>query len=149
MALTSQVQVDLAMESERWVRALVTCDNSYPAGGYPLPPSLFGLNAFLRQKFGGGGENVIFPAVIGGCHSSAQVICDVDTVTGKMRIFYPSGGGAASPGALANPAIATGAVAMTSAAANGANDLVPGVGKEIATGTNCTTVSVLLEAFGH
>ncbi len=142
MALTSTVQLDQVPGAYRTVVASVTGDSSYPAGGYLLTPALFGLNSFAQQR-----GNIFFPVVLSGDMVSAQVKCDVDA-TGHLRVFYPSGGGAASPAALSAPAITSGSTAVTSAAANGTADLTPGQGKEVAAGTNLSTLVVLLEAYG-
>ena len=80
---------------------------------------------------------------IGGAPGWAVLNVHYDSVNDKLMVIYPSGGGAASPAALADPAITAGAVAVTSNAANGANDLTPGRGKEVANATDLSGLGVL------
>lgn len=80
---------------------------------------------------------------IGGAPGWAKLIVHYDSTNDKLMCMYPSGGGAASPAALADPAITAGAVAVTSNAANGASDLTPGQAKEVANATDLSGLGVL------
>jgi hypothetical protein len=102
-------------------------DTAYPTNGYAITPALLGLIAidwFVPICCSGG------------------LIPVWDQANQKLKLFYPSGGGAASPASIADPAIASGATTVTSAAANGSTDLVPGQGKELANNTNVSTIKV-------
>lgn len=66
-------------------------DASYPAGGYPLD----------RDAIQAG--NVRGARVIGANAAGATLLAVWDHVTEKLRVYYPSGGAAASPAALADP----------------------------------------------
>lgn len=114
----------------------VTGDAAYPTGGYSIPPGSVSLKAIL-------GVIAIGENAAGGAY---QQVWNIDT--GKLQIFYPTGGGAASPAALADPAVAAGATPVTSAAANGAADLVPGRGKELANNTDASTLKFRLLFMG-
>ncbi len=116
--------------SGKWRQQVVdvTGDSSYPAGGYAIVPGKVGF------------KRIHGAMLIGGNAEAARYQAHWDTTNGKLIIAYPSGGGAASPAALADPAIAAGGVAVTSIAANGATDLVPGRGKELLAATDVTTL---------
>lgn len=107
----------------------ITGDASYPTGGYAITGAQVGL------------RNIIGVHFVGGLSAGNGVMPFWDNVNGKMMLVYPSGGGAASPAALGAPAIAAGATAMTSAAANGSTDLVPGQGKELLNTTDVHTLT--------
>lgn len=109
----------------------------YLAGGYGFAASDVGFRRLTGVK------------VIGGNAVAARLIAFWDSTNQKIMFLYPSGGGAASPAALADPAVAAGAVAVTSAAANGAADLVPGRGKEVADATDLSGVTVRVLAIGE
>lgn len=117
----------------------VTFDNSYVAGGMAVTGREFNL---------GPGNSLLGMRFVGGNIASGALLFAFDHANSKIVCLYPSGGGAASPAALADPAITAGGVAVTSAAANGAADLTPGRGKEVAAATNLTTISVRVDAFG-
>lgn len=111
----------------------VALDTSYPTGGYSI----------LGKDIGGLLE-IIGVDFLGGNPGSGVLIYQWDNTNNKLMVFYPSGGGAASPAALADPAITAGAVAVTSTAANGSADLTPGRGKEVANTTNLSTLTIRL-----
>ncbi len=106
----------------------ITGDASYPAGGYPVTAADFGIRRIYGMKF------------IGGNAASGALLPHFDTTNSKIMFLYPTGGGAASPAALADPVGATGAVAVTSSAAT--LPFVPGRGKELAAATSLTTITV-------
>lgn len=113
------------------VRAFdITFDNSYPTGGYAVTGAMFGLRLLMGMDF------------IGGNAGAGALLCAFRTDTNKIQVFYPTGGGAASPTTIAAPAIASGATTVTSAAANGANDLVPGQGAEVGNTADLHTIQV-------
>lgn len=87
--------------------------------------------------------------VISSNAAAAKLVARYNAATKKLIVLYPTGGGAASPAALADPAITAGAVAVTSNAANGAADLTPGQGKEVANATNLTTCTWRLMLIGY
>lgn len=107
-----------------------TFTGTYPTGGETIIPKDMGLLSVLGMQ------------VVGGNAASGALLYQFDTANSKLLVLYPSGGGAASPAALADPAITSGAVAVTSAAANGAADLTPGRGKEVANASVLTTISI-------
>lgn len=108
----------------------VTFSSSYTTGGEVFTSDDVGMVSVVGMQ------------QIGGNSAAASLLYEYDTANSKILVLYPSGGGAASPAALADPAITSGAVAVTSAAANGAADLTPGRGKEVAAATNLSTITV-------
>ena len=119
----------------------VTLETTYSAGGLLIGPGAVGLRTIQGAR------------VIGGNAAGKVLLHQVDTTTtpGSVKLIsmYPTGGGAASPAALGDPAITAGAVAMTSNAANGAADVTPGQAKEVAANTNLSTITVRVEFFGN
>jgi hypothetical protein len=128
----------------------VALDTSYPSGGYAITPSSLALTNILGIK------------VIGGNPAAAVLKYHWDTTNGKLICLYPTGGGNASPAALSDPSgtvanatIPAGATAVTSTAANGAivtvpnPTLTPGRAKEVAAGTDLSSITVRLLAFGY
>ncbi len=107
----------------------------YAAGGYALTPANLGLRRIHFAHIQG--KN----AVAGG------LLADFDYANNTFIVKYPTGGGAASPAALADPVGATGAVAVTSSAAT--LPIVPGRGKEVANATDLTTATWRLLVVGE
>lgn len=66
---------------------------SYPAGGYTLDPKPLA-----------GANKVLGVVKLGGNAAAARYLIHWDTANEKMMIIYPTGGAAASPAALADPA---------------------------------------------
>lgn len=114
-----------------------TGDTSYPTGGYTISPAAVGMKAIIGAD------------IVGANAAGGNIQASWNNSTGKLMLSYPSGGGATSPAALSDPAIASGATAVTSAAANGSSDLVPGRGKELAAATNVSTLTFRLQFFGY
>lgn len=115
----------------------ITMDNAYPAGGYVVVGANVGLRLLLGMH------------LIGGNAAALGLYYHWRTDTGKLQAIFPSGGGAAAPVTLANAAIAAGAVAVNSVAANGATDLVPGIGVEVGNGANLSTITARFLIFGQ
>ena|SRR5437660_9612434 len=112
-------------------------DNSYPTGGYALTGANFGLRSLAGLQILG---------IKGTLANSGSLLPWFDLTNGKLMMFYPSGGGAASPAALSAPAVAAGGTGMTSAAASGTADLVPGQGKQVANATDLSTITLTVKA---
>lgn len=110
---------------------------TYVAGGIPITPSQAGCKVLLHGIVNAGNA------------AAAGLLAQFDPVNNVLRVMYPSGGGAASPAALADPAITAGAVAMTSNAANGAADLTPGRGKEVAVNTDLSSCTWIVDLEGY
>ncbi len=139
---------------EKLVIARFTLDNNYPAGGYAVTPDMFGLVGFAGQPTGISG--LIFPFVLSGPGQGGfGFLMDVDLATGKLRVYYPTGGASAAPGAVADPVASgappVGAVAVTSTGAQPviASALTPGRGKEVAAATDLSALTAVLLAVGH
>ncbi len=132
--------------SEKLVIARFDLDTSYPALGYPITAEMFGLSAFAAHPEGT--SAVIRPFVLA---HGFPLLMDVDLSAGQLRVYYPTGGANAAPGAVADPAgtVPAGATAVTSTLAQPPISLTPGRAKEIATGTNLSGLSVVLIAVGH
>ncbi len=121
----------------------IALDASYPAGGYPIAPATGGFANdldFVSPGMALNGINLLIPVW--------------DEATNTLRLFYPTGGTAASPSAPAQP-VATvtpdaGAVTMTGSAAKPTLTAVttPGAGKEVPTGAVLTGYSVHCRAWG-
>jgi len=115
----------------------ITGDTSYPTGGYAVTAAGFGMRRIYGMKD------------IGGNATSARLMYRFDTTNTKIIFEYPTGGGATTPTTLSDPAIAAGAVAVTSAAANGSADVVPGRGAEVGSTTDVSTVTVRFLIIGE
>lgn len=91
MALTSQILFNNRMSDggEAWARVQVTCDASYPTGGYSIPASLFGFNAFMRQPFID--SPTVAPAIIAADRNATANVAEINLSTGKLQLFAPSG----------------------------------------------------------
>jgi len=109
---------------------------TYVAGGIPITPSMAVMKSF------------VFGQATAANAAAAGLLAYLDPVANVLRVFYPSGGGAASQAALADPAITAGAVAMTSNAANGSSDLTPGRGKEVAAATDLSSCTWYVKVEG-
>lgn len=109
----------------------LTGDTSYPAGGYSVTPADFGLTDLIHVAIQAGPSGLIF---------------EYDYVNQKVIFRYPTGGGSASPAAIADPVGSTGGTAVTASAAT--LPIVPGRGKELLATTNVAAVSVRLVAWG-
>src|SRR6185437_12020102 len=133
MAVTITIVKDYAnvsLGNLRGTLADVALDTSYPAGGYAIAASALAL------------RNILGADVKGGNPAAKVLLYHWDTTNGKLMCIFPSGGGGAAPTSLANAAIATGATTVTSAAANGASDLLPGQGVEVGATANLSTITV-------
>lgn len=115
----------------------VTFDTNYQAGGMAVVPHDCGL----LQVYG--------MQEIGGNSAAGALLFSYNTTNNTIQAFYPTGGGAASPASLSDPAITAGATAVTSAAANGSADLTPGRGKEVAAATDLSSVTIRCAFFGE
>jgi hypothetical protein len=72
-------------ESPRTVRLAsitITPDNSYPSGGYPVPPSAFGLSAFAAPPS---------LMVSGSASNNGAVQASYNSATGKVQCWATSG----------------------------------------------------------
>lgn len=69
----------------------VVGDTSYPANGMPITPATLAMG------------NISGARVIGANAAAAGLIAQWDRANNKLMVFYPTGGAAASPGALADP----------------------------------------------
>jgi hypothetical protein len=107
--------------------------SDYPTGGYK--PTGGWASIGMRVVYG--------MKRIGGNPLWAKLIEHYDSVNDKLMFMYPSGGGAAAPAALADPALAAGATPVSSAAASGSADIIPGQGKELASLTDLSGNGVL------
>lgn len=121
----------------------VLLDNSYPAGGYPVSISDVGLKTAVDML-------VLGPALAG----ANFLIAAYDPTTGKIRVFNPVGGTAASPATIAQP-VATvvpdaGATTMTGSSAKPTLTATstPGAGKEVATGADLSAFTIYGYALG-
>lgn len=114
----------------------VLLDNSYPAGGYPVTPANVGLVSYVDML-------VMGPALA----TAFLLITAYDPTTGKIRVFYPTGGATAAPATVAAPLSTTGA--STASAVNATTPAItPGAGKEVATGADLSAFTVYGYALG-
>ena len=144
MALTFTIQGTTAITGGLVrKRVKIVLDNAYPVAGYDVSnPASWGLSRFQVSS----DQTAFVDPVVTGVNQGG-VLAEIKAM--KLLLSYPSGGGQASPLAPAAPLITAGAVAMTSAAANGANDLTPGVGKAFANNTDASTLTVFADAVGY
>jgi hypothetical protein len=119
----------------------VTLDTSYPTGGTTITPANVGMRTIHSAE------------CVGGNAASKVLMYAFDTTTtpgsAKLLCLFPSGGGAAAPTTVVDPALTGGAVAVTSAAANGAADLTPGQGKEVGNTANLSALVVRIRFYGN
>jgi hypothetical protein len=108
--------------SRKIVYADLTLDNSYPTGGYALTAAQFAA------------RKIEFVEVVGGNAAAGRLLFHWDSTNKKLIALYPTGGAAASPAALADPAITAGGT--------GQNPVIPGRGKEVANATDLSTITV-------
>ena len=121
----------------RTTQFTVTGDTSYPSGGYAISPANIGFTKILGA------------VMIGANSAAAGGILPVwNQGTGKLQLFYPTGGGVAAPGSLADPIVNTGAVTASAVDAATPN-IVPGRGKELLATTNVSTLSYIFEFIGY
>ncbi len=147
LTLTRIVDSEDVWGRTRVITCDVALDNSYPAAnGYVINASDVGFTRILGGLLHGG--NQAAAALLPGF--------DFGTLDGKpkasvaLRMFYPTGGGNAAPGALADPAgtVPVGAVGVTSTAAQPPIGITPGRGKEVANTTDLSTISLRVQFFG-
>lgn len=125
-------------------------DNSYPANGYLVNAQDVGLK-YITGGFVSGGNSV---------SGKVEVVVSLTTATTaavrppqssvRLRIYFPTGGAGTSPSTLIPPVgiTAPGAVAVTADADDAAVILTPGVAKEVATGTDLSTILSRITFFG-
>lgn len=148
MALTSTVLDSipaLGSDGAVVVNAILFPDNNMPANGWDVTPALFGLTRF---KPAASGVDLQRPVVSAIFPPTAEASIGV-AAANKLILSYTSGGGAVAPTVPAAPLLTVGAVAVTSNAANGANDLTPGIGKVFPTAADGTAFSVQATAIGY
>lgn len=93
----------------------VLLDNSYPAGGYPVTPANVGLVSYVDML-------VMGPALA----TAFLLITAYDPTTGKIRVFYPTGGATAAPATVAAPLSTTGASTASAVNATTGNEVAIG-----------------------
>jgi hypothetical protein len=144
MAVTFTVQGKTPMANGLVrTRVKMVLDNNYPVAGYDVStPASWGLSRFQLQATQ---DSFVDPVVTG--VNQGGVMAEIKAM--KLLLSYPSGGGQASPTTPAAPLLTAGAVAVTSNAANGANDLTPGVGKAFANASDASTLTVFADAVGY
>ena len=140
MAITAtQVSSVARANGEKFNTASLLLDNSMPAGGYPITPAMFGLSQF---KANAAGSAFIDPEVV-----QVQGSVLLARIQGlKLICSYPTGSSLAVPAAVADPIINAGAVAVTGSAATG--PFAAGRGKDVATATDLSAVTVVAAAAG-
>lgn len=97
MALTITPMYKYAWGASEFMAVILTQgDANYPAGGYPLPASLFFLNTYastsdylppalpIPNPVGVWADSSNSGAAVGG-------YCSIDAVTGNLRLFLPTG----------------------------------------------------------
>lgn len=110
-----------------------TFSNSYTTGGESLTPAMVGLGIIDSLDINQG---------IGG------LIFRWDKANQKVLAFYPTGGATASPGAIADPKVTSGASSATAVNAT-TPDITPGRAKEVAAATNLSAITFDFEACGR
>jgi hypothetical protein len=140
LAITHLLRKRLNLAGLKAVFAKVTFDNAYAAGGLALDPTKLGLTTIFAVQ----------PI------ASAQGAIPVwDFDNKKLMLFWPSGGGAVSPAAPADPGVVTtpdaGATNLTGSAAKPAlaGVVTPGRGKEFAAASDASTITVEVLVYGN
>jgi hypothetical protein len=141
MALTSTLVNRLLPGDLYRFRHLVTFDNSYATGGESLTAAILGISRIVDVE--------VVPSV-----GLAGLICYWDRPNAKLQLFHPSGGSAA-PATLVAPTVVTtpdaGGTTMTGSAAKPALSgvVTAGIGKEVASTTDCSTITVEIIVYGY
>jgi hypothetical protein len=113
----------------------VTLDNSYTTGGYALTAAQVGLNEIFS----------VLPAVAVASGNFLQTAWN--PATGKLQIFYPTGGTTA-PAAVAQPIVKSGGSTASAVDATTPH-ITPGAGIEVANATDLSAFTVRMVAFGR
>jgi hypothetical protein len=113
----------------------VTFDSSYPTGGESLSATDLGFSTKVETFVASPNGGLIF---------------EYDFTNSKLAAFYPSGG-AATPAALAAPAVTVpaGATAVTSSAAQPNLTETAGIAAEVGSTTDLSTIVTNFVAFGY
>jgi hypothetical protein len=134
----------------------VPAASDYPTNGYPITPANVGLRT-IRDVF-----------VLGGNQASKQLYYQWDSVNGKLIFMLPTGG-ASAPATLVAPASAAGTLSGTATPAagatpvtstssqpaipvtitGGAGSLTAGVGLEVGSLTDVSSISLDLLILGN
>lgn len=142
MALTYTAVDEDVQGKYRVITKKVTLDDSYPAGGEAITAAAVGLSKIVKAR------------IVGANAAAGRLLWYWDPTNGKLMAFYPTGGDAVSPAALADPAVATtpdaGATNLTGSAAKPtlAGVVTPGRGKEVKAATDLSTCEVTMEFVG-
>jgi len=134
----------------------VPAASDYPTNGYTITAASVGLRSIIDIK------------VLGGNQASKQLYYQWDSTNGKLIFMYPTGG-AAAPATLTAPVIAAGTLSGTATPAagvtpvtstssqpaipvtitGGAGALTGGVGIEVGSLTDVSTISLDLMVLGN
>jgi hypothetical protein len=126
--LTQTVVGDLA-----YVSGSLAYDSSYPTGGESFAPTDVGLSSF---------DLVL-------CSPTKGVIFEYDYANSKLKAVFPTGGGGTPASALAVPKVSSGSSSASAVDAT-TPTITPGVGKEVASTQNLSTLTgVKFVAFGR
>lgn len=136
MAATYTAQRAAGYSSLNIKKFSVLLDNSYPSGGYL--PTLANLG--LTQTI----DTVIFGMAVA---TAFALLVQWDDATGKIRVFYPTGGATTAPSTVAAPLSTTGG--STASAVNATTPAItPGAAKEVPTGADLSAYTVFGVAIG-
>lgn len=160
MALTSSVGKTVKLANGlKQVTAILVCDNAYPGAGYDVTPALFGLSHFAPTDALTGtlDPNIIYCLSGAGTEALLAAI-----IAKKLLVYYPTGGGTASPATPAAPKLTSGAGTATAGVATASavdattptlaltsTALTPGQGKALPNNADLTGFAVLAVALGY
>ena len=113
----------------------VVLDNSYTTGGYAITPAQLGFN-----------QSIFAMVSTAALASSNFLEAAWNPVTGKLMVFYPTGGTTA-PAAVAQPIVKSGASTASAVDATTPH-ITPGAGIEVANGTDLSAFTVRIVAIG-
>ncbi len=117
---------------------VVPAASDYPTGGYAITAALTGMRTVFDVR------------VIGGNAAMGQVKPEWDAVNGKLKLWYPTGGGSA-PAALGAPTVipAAGATPVASTAAQPSFPFIAGSGLEVGSLTDVSSLSFRIMVLGN
>lgn len=129
VAVTS-IASTTVMGNKRMHTGVLHLSNSYATGGDAFTALMFGMSEV---------ETLIL--------NNGQLVYQADPTNKVIKALYPTGGGTASPNAIADPKVTTGGATASAVDATTPN-ITPGQGKEVLNGTDLSGVSVGFIATG-
>lgn len=136
MALTFTSQKEGVAGDLRYWSGTILFDSSYPTGGEAITAANFGFGSTIFML---------------SLNPNGGVIPEFDRTNLKILVRFSGGGAGTSPTTLANQSVtlASGSTTVTSTSANPAITMTPGIGVEVGSTANLSTVTFQVFALGQ